>query len=206
MSGTRIASSLYLAMNLTERLVMSYRFKPLDVCIVRPSLILGAAKSPSPGFIGAPQHRPSHSALLHALASWSAQFAGKQRQYSARTSPQHINTYGVPGMQGRGAASREASWALPLVHKPLAYITRGFAYTIIIQHSYFCGAMAPGISEVSEVESVEQSPLATSLDTSVWGLLCRHRALCAARPQVCGRRGAVRHRVFNPAGCHNRHG
>lgn len=54
MSGTRIASSLYLAMNLTERLVMSYRFKPLDVCIVRPSLILGAAKSPSPGFIGAP--------------------------------------------------------------------------------------------------------------------------------------------------------
>ena len=67
MSGTRIASSLYLAMNLTERLVMSYRFKPLDVCIIRPSLILGAAKSPSPGFIGAPHPIRGFHAVLCCL-------------------------------------------------------------------------------------------------------------------------------------------
>ena len=80
MSGTRIASSLYLALNLTERLVMSYRFKPLDVCIVRPSLILGAAQLPSPGFIGATPQRP----VLQCLSTCKSGRQGCRQQGRAK--------------------------------------------------------------------------------------------------------------------------
>ncbi|KAK9845966.1 hypothetical protein WJX81_007112 [Elliptochloris bilobata] len=52
MKGARIPSISYLAKNLAERLVMSYQDKPLSVCIVRPSMIMGAERTPSPGYVG----------------------------------------------------------------------------------------------------------------------------------------------------------
>jgi nucleoside-diphosphate-sugar epimerase len=38
--------------NLTERLVMSYGEKGLNVCIMRPSLVTSIAGNPYPGYIG----------------------------------------------------------------------------------------------------------------------------------------------------------
>ena len=113
MQGVHIASTLHLAMNLTERLVLSYRFKPLDICIIRPSLVIGAATTPWPGYIGAPHESPAHSPLPNALGSCITLLA---RMQIMQCSPDTRSTAALSdalGMQGRGVASREASWAPP---------------------------------------------------------------------------------------------
>ena len=116
MEGARIASTLYLAMSLTERLVLSYRFKPLDVCIVRPSLAIGAAKTPWPGYVGAPRERAATLTVAAVLALQHCPICRHAMSLSASiTSTPQLTLCIALGMQARGVASREASWALPSV-------------------------------------------------------------------------------------------
>jgi hypothetical protein len=50
--GGNFMNTYLVSKNLTERLVMSYGKKGLNVCITRPTMVTGIAGDPCPGYIG----------------------------------------------------------------------------------------------------------------------------------------------------------
>ena len=52
MKATGIQNTYFLIKNLTERMVMTYCSRPLRLCILRPTIVMGVQRAPYPGYVG----------------------------------------------------------------------------------------------------------------------------------------------------------